>query len=221
MLLQFIYSNLIKTNFFWFFGSHLKKYQEIIRGQVGCNIAITKGKDIATLMPSTFPPLTTRTYPPECYKRYNREVATNGHPGSHGKNPEQEPNSSGQQPQTPHWYLLSWRSGFPRAFTLRELEEMTEGFAEENLIQKSENLMVYEGIFEETPVLIKSFQENDDRFWSVLVILSRARHRNIMNLVGYCFTGGCRFIIVDFPCLGTLASNLNGKSNLTMLKIFF
>ncbi|XP_031278071.1 probable LRR receptor-like serine/threonine-protein kinase At2g23950 [Pistacia vera] len=169
-----------------------------------------KGKYFATLMPSKFPLITTLAYPPNYYEGTNQEVATNDQPGSHDKNPEQEQNSSAQQPAaTPHWYPLSWRSGFPRAFSLREVEEITDGFGEEILLKKSENLNVYEGIFQETPVVIKSFQEDDDRFWTVLMILSRVRHRNIMNLVGYCCTGSSRLIISDFPCLGTLASNLN------------
>ncbi|KAJ0077793.1 hypothetical protein Patl1_37209 [Pistacia atlantica] len=151
--------------------SHFEKYQGFIRGHVGCNVAIMKGKDFATLMPSKFPLITTLAYPPNYYEGTNQEVATNDQPGSHDKNPEQEPNSSAQQPAaTPHWYPLSWRSGFPRAFSLREVEEITDGFGEENLLKKSENLNVYEGIFQETPVVIKSFQEDDDRFWTVLMI---------------------------------------------------
>lgn len=174
-----------------------------------------KGKDFATLMPSK----KTRTFSPKYTKTINEGVATNG------KNPEKKQDSSTQQvaaptPQTPNWYPLSWRSGFPRAFSLREVEEMTDGFAEENLLEKSENLNIYEGIFQETPVVITCLLEEDDRFWRVLIILSRVRHRNIMNFVGHCCTGSSRVIISDFPCLGTVASNLNGKLNLTHLYYF-
>ncbi|GKV42853.1 hypothetical protein SLEP1_g50216 [Rubroshorea leprosula] len=131
----------------------------------------------------------------------------------------QEGNSSllSPPPQSPRRYPLQWRNGFPREFSLAEFEEITNGFADENFVGEQENFKVCEGIFMETPVLVKSFLENDERFWSLLKILLRVRHRNIMNLVGYCFTGTSRFLIFDYPYLGTLElilQNDNMASNL-------
>ncbi|GLT86242.1 hypothetical protein SLE2022_043940 [Rubroshorea leprosula] len=131
----------------------------------------------------------------------------------------QEGNSSllSTPPQSPCRYPLQWRNGFPRGFSLAEFEEITNGFADENFVGEQENFKVCEGIFKETPVFVKSFLENDERFWSLLTILLRVRHRNIMSLVGYCFTGTSKFLIYDYPYLGTLElilQNDNMASNL-------
>lgn len=163
-----------------------------------------KGKDVATLTPSKAPPPGnfTQTDNPTFPTEDNQD----------GVDPSQEGDLS-VQPRSPCWYPLSWRSGFPRAFTQTELEDITNGFSKENLIRVEDDIKVYEGMFEDTPVVIKSFSENDERFWTMLKILSRVRHRNISNLVGFCCTGTSVFLLSDYPCLGTLEENLLSKSN--------
>ncbi|GMQ01825.1 hypothetical protein CsSME_00048318 [Camellia sinensis var. sinensis] len=113
-------------------------------------------------------------------------------------------------PQSPCWYPLSWRTAFLRAFTINELEAITNGFAIENLVEEEPEVdkQTFEGICQETPVLVKRFAANDDQFWSVLKILSRVRHRNIFNLVGYCCTDASVFLLFDYPCSGTIEMNL-------------
>lgn len=184
--------------------SCFKRHKVCIYAHVGCNIAVMKGKDVATLTPSKAPPPGnfTQTDNPTFPTEDNQD----------GVDPSQEGDLS-VQPRSPCWYPLSWRSGFPRAFTQTELEDITNGFSEENLIRVEDDIKVYEGMFEDTPVVIKSFSENDERFWTMLKILSRVRHRNISNLVGFCCTGTSVFLLSDYPCLGTLEENLLSKSN--------
>ncbi|KAK3184833.1 hypothetical protein Dsin_032119 [Dipteronia sinensis] len=141
-----------------------------------------KSKDLATLMSLKAPP------PP----------------------PPRNSNSSynDETPQTPSWQPLSWRIGFPRPFDLSEVEDMTNGFSDQSLIGDLDNVRIYLGILQETPVILKSFPENDERYWSMLMILSRIRHRNIMNFVGYCCNGASRFVLTDYPCFGSVEANL-------------
>ncbi|XP_065871919.1 serine/threonine-protein kinase CDG1-like [Euphorbia lathyris] len=175
--------------------SYLKKHKVMIYAQVGCNIAVMKGKDVATLTPAKAPlPLPNQN--------------------DHLQKPDDENpaeiccDQSYTKPQSPCWYPLSWRSGYPRAFSQAEMESITNGFAVENFVKDTDNVKVYEGVVEGSPVIVRRFSENDDRFWRMLKILSRVRHRNISNLVGYCCTGTCAFMLFDYPCLGTLAFNL-------------
>ncbi|KAF2319773.1 hypothetical protein GH714_018688 [Hevea brasiliensis] len=182
--------------------SNLKKHKVIIYAHVGCNIAVMNGKHVATLTPSRAPP------PGNCTPTDDTTYTTNQTADNQdGFAPSQDGESSARL-QSPCWYPLSWRNGFPRAFTQTELEEITNDFSEDNLIRVEDNIMVYEGIFQETPVVIMSFPESDERFWKMLKILSRVRHRNIANLVGFCCTGTSLFLLFDYPCLGTLELNL-------------
>ncbi|KAK0590798.1 hypothetical protein LWI29_031807 [Acer saccharum] len=161
--------------------SHLKKHKDYIYEHVGCSLAIMKSKDLATLMSLKAPP------PP----------------------PPPPPPQNSNSP--PSWQPLSWRIGFPRPFDLSEVEDMTNGFSDESLIGDLNNVRIYLGILQETPVILKSFLENDERYWSTLMILIRIRHRNIMNLVGYCCNGASRFILTDYACFGSVEANLIGN----------
>ncbi|KAA8545525.1 hypothetical protein F0562_020309 [Nyssa sinensis] len=174
-----------KSNPRWLvLDSHLKKDKDYIYGHVACNVAVMKGKGFATLMPSKAP-------------------AREQWPIEYGKIVDIAPT-----PRSPCWYPFSWRTGFPRAFSMSELEVITNGFADENIASEKGSQKVYEGIYQETPVLVFCFSGSDDRFWSLLKILSRVRHRNILNLVGYCCRDAMMFLLSDYPCRGSLEANL-------------
>ncbi|WCJ18298.1 Protein kinase superfamily protein [Euphorbia peplus] len=175
--------------------SQLKKHKVIIYAQLGCNIAVMKAKDVATLTPARPPPppLPLPLPNPRPVDENRAEICCD---------------QSYAKPQSPCWYPLSWKTGYPRAFSQTEIEDITNGLAEENMIRNTNNVKIYEGIIEGTPVVVKAFSENDDRFWTMLKILSRVRHRNISNLFGYCCTGTHAFMLFDYPCLGSLAFNL-------------
>ncbi|CAI0439353.1 unnamed protein product [Linum tenue] len=181
--------------------SYLKKYKMIIYNQVGCNIAAMKGNDLATLIPSR-----------------NGQGGTSGTAASCGNQnklnvPDDDDSSSTSRQasagQSPAWYPLSWRSGVPQAFSEAELEVITNGFSKENVIlEVRDGIGVYEGMLQGCPVLVRAFAGNDERFWPTLKILSRIRHRNIMNLVGHCCTATKLFLIFNYPCMGNLEINI-------------
>ncbi|KAK9287327.1 hypothetical protein L1049_015742 [Liquidambar formosana] len=190
--------------------SYLKREKAFIYEHVGCNVAVMKEKDVATLMLSKAPESV--QFPRQSVKSDHVAMTDNQQKElqDEGLNALHEKCSSmtDPDPQIPQWYPLSWRTGFPRAFSHSELEVITNGFADENIVLKNKVKKVYRGILQETLVLVKNFSGNDEQFWSTLKILSRVRHRNIMNLVGYCCTGDSRFMLSDYPCMGTLEINL-------------
>lgn len=185
-----------------------------IYGHVACNVAVMKGKGVATLMPSKgFPSELCQT---DCEENDDVAFTENEHDRRHGESDNPPHNTTSLlpplTPQSPCWYPLSWRTGFPRAFSLSELEVLTNGFANENVVLVKENRIIYEAIYQETPVIISCYSGNDDQVWSLFKILSQVRHRNIMNLVGYCSTGDSLSLLCDYPCSGTLEMNLKCKA---------
>ncbi|KAI7993011.1 putative LRR receptor-like serine/threonine-protein kinase [Camellia lanceoleosa] len=201
--------------------SYLKKHKIYIYGHVACNVAVMKEKGIVTLMPSRTSEHD-QQWPTECGKvddhDHDDHEAFTGASERDIPLQDEEPLNAfiektcvpAPTPQSPCWYPLSWRTAFPRAFTINELEAITNGFAIENLVEEEPEVdkQIFEGICQETPVLVKRFAANDDQFWSVLKILSRVRHRNILNLVGYCCTDASVFLLFDYPCSGTIEMNL-------------
>ncbi|XP_074364920.1 putative receptor-like protein kinase At3g17420 [Apium graveolens] len=198
--------------------SHLKRDKVYIYGHVACNVAVMKEKGVATLMPS-------RGLAGERFSVDKKDTDA-----------EKEPDTEQDQcndlardsmwvfptltaPQSPCWYPLSRRSGFPKVFSFSELEVMTNGFSKENVMVADEDKIVYDGICQETPVLIKKFSSEDAQALSLLKILSRVRHRNIFNLVGYCCTPDFLALLFDYPCSGALKMYLQSKTTFMVFNV--
>ncbi|ONI36114.1 hypothetical protein PRUPE_1G570300 [Prunus persica] len=178
-----------------------RKSKVFLKGHVSCNIAVVKEKDFASLM------LSNETEPE--ISPWNPEPKHPVEEDSEGFSIYQltKKCAPAPHPQSPCCYPMSWRSGFPRAFSHNELEAITNGFADDNISRAPDGVVVYQGILQETSVLVKSYPETNKGFRPILKILSRVHHRNIMNLVGYCSTGASTFMIFDFPCLGNVEMN--------------
>ncbi|KAL1802115.1 hypothetical protein ACET3Z_030762 [Daucus carota] len=192
--------------------SHLKRDKVYIYGHVTCNVAVMKEKGVATLMPS-------RGLASERFSVDRQDNDT-----EKGADIEQEECHDLAQdsiwvlpilssPRSPCWYPLSWRSGFPKVFSFDELEVMTNGFSKEHLLIADGDKIVYDGICQETPVIIKKFSAEDDQAIALLKILSRVRHRNIFNLVGYCSTHDSLALLFDYPCSGALKMYLRSDES--------
>ncbi|KAJ7968071.1 Mitogen-activated protein kinase kinase kinase [Quillaja saponaria] len=166
--------------------SHLKKHKLNIWGHVYCKVVVMNGRDFATFMPPRSPEHGSSSR----NNKRNHDGALNAskYEGHELENPnvleERVSTSLDVPPKSPCC------------------------FSDENVMVEYNHLKVYQGILEETPVLVKNFSEDDERFWLMLKILSRLRHRNIVNLVGYCCTGASMFLLSDFPCMGNIELNL-------------
>ncbi|KAL7582561.1 hypothetical protein Lser_V15G46140 [Lactuca serriola] len=168
---------------------YLKKDKEYIHKNVDCHVALLKEKGVATLIPS-------KTTGPECEEWQTVCRKIDDQAFTDDDFVEELPNSPKQTPLTPSSYPLSWRTGFPRAFSLGEIEEITNDF--QNVTLKDQNRIIYTGVYGENQVIVMCFRA-DDHSASLLKIVSRVRHRNILNLVGYCWIGGSIFLLCDCP----------------------
>ncbi|KAM7264124.1 hypothetical protein ACFE04_001807 [Oxalis oulophora] len=195
--------------------SNFKKFKLSIYEHIGCNLAVLKGNDVATVITSqdteNSPIISnTKTDGAPLKTSTKTETLLNGcfvatlcSDKYYAKNHEGE-SSTSVPPKFPHWDMLSQKKGYPRAFIRSEIEEITNNFAKENVVVDAENTKAYEGIFQGSPVLVKPFLENDNSFWSMLKILLQTRHRNITNLVGYCCDNTCMCLLFDNLCVNTL-----------------
>ncbi|THU69167.1 hypothetical protein C4D60_Mb08t11550 [Musa balbisiana] len=84
--------------------------------------------------------------------------------------------------------------GWGHWYTLRELEEATGGLAEENVIGEGGYGIVYRGVLaDNTTVAVKNLLNNrgqaEREFKVEVEAIGRARHKNLVRLLGYCAEG--------------------------------
>ncbi|KAK1430228.1 hypothetical protein QVD17_12818 [Tagetes erecta] len=185
---------------------YFKKDKEYIHKHVDCHVALLKTKGVATLIPS-------KITGPECEewqivcRKIDDHTLTPVDFVEEACSPQQAPTSHSSNP-------LSWRIGVKRAFSLGEIEEITNGF--NNIILKEHDRIVYSGVFGESRVIVMCFSADDQAF-SLLKIVARVCHRNILNLIGYSCIDDSLFILCDCP-EGSLESCLlcdHAATNLT------
>ncbi|KAK9119635.1 hypothetical protein Scep_017728 [Stephania cephalantha] len=111
-------------------------------------------------------------------------------------------------------------------FTLKEMEEATCSFSDENLVGKGGFGRVYRGTLRSGEVLaIKKMEmppfkaaegEREREFRVEVDILSRLDHPNLVTLIGYCADGKQRFLVYEFMHKGNLQDHLNGIGEVKM-----
>ncbi|PKI47247.1 probable serine/threonine-protein kinase PBL28 isoform X1 [Punica granatum] len=103
-------------------------------------------------------------------------------------------------------------------FTLKEMEEASLCFSDENFLGKGGFGRVYKGILRSGEVVaIKKMDlplvkeaEGEREFRVEVDILSRLDHPNLVSLMGYCADGKNRFLVYEYMPKGNLQDHLNG-----------
>ncbi|KAG0587711.1 hypothetical protein KC19_2G186000 [Ceratodon purpureus] len=95
------------------------------------------------------------------------------------------------------------------------LREVTENFAEKNVLGKGGFGVVYKGTFPDgTMVAVKRMEaavmstKGLKEFQSEISVLSKVRHRNLVELKGYCAYRNERLLVYEYMAQGTLAQHL-------------
>ncbi|XP_075670359.1 putative serine/threonine-protein kinase PBL8 [Castanea sativa] len=100
-------------------------------------------------------------------------------------------------------------------FNLSDLEKATKGFKSSYKIGEGEFGAFYRGTIKisgkSTPVLIQQIQghvlkaKSDHSWVKELNTIAAMKHQNLPNLVGYCLSGGVRFVVGEGICIGSLS----------------
>ncbi|CAL1374307.1 unnamed protein product [Linum trigynum] len=112
----------------------------------------------------------------------------------------------------------SWYVGKAQVFRLSDLKDATHGFKEFNELGRGSFGFVYKAVLSDgRQVVVKRanaatiIHTNNRQFESELEILCRLRHRNIVNLLGYCTEMGERLLVYEYIPQGTLYDHLHGE----------
>nr|XP_023921523.1 serine/threonine-protein kinase PCRK1-like [Quercus suber] len=93
-------------------------------------------------------------------------------------------------------------------FNLSDLEKATKGFKSSYKIGEGDFGAFYRGTIKlsgkSTPVLIQQIQghvlkvKSDHSWVKELNTIAAMKHQNLLNLVGYCLSGGVRFVVGEY-----------------------
>ncbi|KAK7271543.1 hypothetical protein RJT34_27520 [Clitoria ternatea] len=106
--------------------------------------------------------------------------------------------------------------GPKRDFTYAELYNATQGFSPKNFLSEGGFGAVYKGQLDEVKIAVKqhktaSFQ-GEKEFKSEVNVLSKARHENVVTLLGSCSEGYNRLLVYEYICNGSLDQHLSEHS---------
>lgn len=104
----------------------------------------------------------------------------------------------------------------PRGFTFSELQHATGGFSSANFLAEGGFGSVHRGVLPDGQVIaVKQHKlvssQGDREFCAEVEILSRAQHKNVVMLIGFCIQGDRRLLVYDFVCNGSLDLHLYGN----------
>ncbi|XXG59734.1 hypothetical protein AAC387_Pa04g1764 [Persea americana] len=103
-----------------------------------------------------------------------------------------------------------------RCFSYDELKSSTNNFSESNEIGSGGYGKVYKGILPgQQIVAIKRAQQGSMQagleFKTEIELLSRVHHKNLVNLIGFCFEKEEQMLVYEYVSNGTLKDSLSGR----------
>ncbi|GAB2288969.1 hypothetical protein Dimus_023274 [Dionaea muscipula] len=106
-----------------------------------------------------------------------------------------------------------------RWFSYEELKTSTNNFSENNVLGSGGYGKVYRGTLTDGQlVAIKRAQQGSKQggheFKTEIEMLSRVHHKNLVNLVGFCFEQGEQMLVYEFMANGSLQESLSGRSGI-------
>ncbi|KAK6946237.1 Protein kinase domain, partial [Dillenia turbinata] len=105
--------------------------------------------------------------------------------------------------------------GWGRWYTLRELEIATRGFSDGNIVGEGGYGVVYRGVLGDGSVVaVKNLLNNkgqaEKEFKVEVEAIGKVRHKNLVDLVGYCAEGARRILVYEYVNNGNLEQWLHG-----------
>lgn len=107
----------------------------------------------------------------------------------------------------------------PKRFTYRELSQATNNFSDEGKLGQGGFGGVYKGLLSDskTEVAVKRVsrgsKQGKKEYVSEVKIISRLRHRNLVQLIGWCHENGEFLLVYEFMPNGSLDTHLFGGNS--------
>lgn len=107
---------------------------------------------------------------------------------------------------------IAWHKDFSYA----ELQAATEGFSAENFISEGGFGSVFRGKLKNgVKIAVKQLKDEslqgEKEFKSEVEVLSKARHENLVMLIGSCSQGNHRLLVYEYICFASLDRHLSSK----------
>ncbi|KAJ8620424.1 hypothetical protein MRB53_028953 [Persea americana] len=100
-----------------------------------------------------------------------------------------------------------------------ELKEMTDSFGQKALIGEGSYGRVYYGVLKNGQAAaikkLDTSKQPDEEFLAQISMVSRLKHENVVELVGYCVDGSLRVLAYEFATMGSLHDILHGRKGVT------
>lgn len=113
--------------------------------------------------------------------------------------------------------------GGPAAFQLAEIKDITDDFGSRHWIANGiTGGSIFHGVLKSgQDAAIKRHYKNlpNQEFLEQVSVLSRLKHENVMELVGYCVDGGVQVLVYEFATRGSLHDILHGRQAPTGLAL--
>ncbi|NP_001290523.1 pto-interacting protein 1 [Elaeis guineensis] len=101
------------------------------------------------------------------------------------------------------------------AIPVEEIKEITKSFGDEALVGEGSFGRVYLGVLKNGgSAAIKkldSSKQPDQEFLAQVSMVSRLKHENVVELIGYCLEGNLRVLAYEFATMGSLHDILHGR----------
>jgi len=114
--------------------------------------------------------------------------------------------------------------GLKRDFTYAELFAATKGFSPKNFLSEGGFGSVYKGLVDGMMIAVKQHKnagfQGEKEFKSEVNVLSKARHENVVVLLGSCSEGNNRLLVYEYVCNGSLDQHLSGEKSGLIFSIF-
>ncbi|CAL5421809.1 unnamed protein product [Camellia sinensis] len=110
--------------------------------------------------------------------------------------------------------------GWKKDFTYAELQAATNGFSQDNIIFRRGYGSIFRGrLKDKLAIAIKEHKDTsfhgENKFNSEVKLLNKARHKNVVMLLGSCLEGSQRLLVYEYVCNGSLNQHLRNSRPLT------